>query len=101
MSDLKPGDLAIVIDARPIRKSNIVCVVTSSLIRDPSEKRWDFWNKKRGHWIEIAGYPCPGTKSGEWFSEKSNLRRLPPKETPTTWEQVEALTGWNPGRVEA
>ena len=53
----------------------------------------------RSYLIEV-----PGTVSAmgdTWFAREYQLKKLPPKDEPTTWQQIEEITQWSPKEVVA
>lgn len=61
----------------------------------------EWYSYDTGEYRKCMSYYVEWPEGSFGICRYDKLRRLPPKDDPTTWEQVEELTGWTPGRVEA
>jgi len=98
MSELKIGDMAIIVRGKGYEVGPGAPIGSIVEIIDPlgSEIVGSYANKE-------PAYGCKDSDGVEYWIGQSWLRKLPPKQGTTTWEDIQQITGWVPNkqRVES
>jgi len=91
MSKFKVGEIAIIVatSSHP-EHVGMECTISSS-------RHINFG--AYGYVIEING--CVDDSGAPWFSWETELRKKPPKEETSSWEEIQKLTSWHPKKVTA
>ena len=88
MAKFKVGEIAVIVDSVFHEFIGAECVILG-----PAEN-WDDADYIVGINADTSKY-----NDGQWVTSEKNLRKKKPPEELSTWEEVQAITNWNPKKV--